>query len=109
MDPKTHQLIQQLAALVPEVRDRARAQLVAGGEASVAPLVEALRSPERDIRAGAALCLGSLRARAAADALAELARSDPDRTVRPLALRALADMAAPDCAPVVKQALLGAL
>jgi HEAT repeat protein len=102
-------LIDQLAAPLQELRDRARAQLLAAGAAAVPALTRALSHPERDIRAGAALCLGSLGAeaeQAAAGKLAELAAADPDRSLRPLALRSLADLAHPRVAPVIRTALL---
>jgi HEAT repeat protein len=106
MDPRLRALVQLLASPLQEQRDRARAELLAAGPASVPALVEALRSTERDIRAGAALCLGALGAADAADALAGLATADPDRSVRPLALRALADIASPAAPLAVKRALI---
>lgn len=109
MADRLQALIEQLAAPLQELRDRARAQLLAAGDAAIPPLTRALAHAERDIRAGAALCLGGLgleAERAAATKLAELAVNDPDRSLRPLALRALADLAHPGSPPAVRSALL---
>ncbi len=102
-------LIEQLAAPLQDLRDRAREALIAGGDAAVPALIEALGHRERDVRAGAALCLGALRATRAARPLAIIATSDPDRTVRPLALRALSDLAAPGCSRVILLTFVAAL
>lgn len=99
-------LIEQLAAPAQEMRDKARADLVAAGDAAVAALVAALEHAERDVRAGACLALGELGADAAADALIRVASADPDQTVRPLALGALVGIAGPD-KDTVRDALLG--
>ncbi|RXW31489.1 HEAT repeat domain-containing protein [Propioniciclava flava] len=72
------------------------------GEAAVPALIEALGSPERDVREHAADALGHLGADAitATDALAGLA-SDPDADVRLAAVAALGQFG-PDAAPALE-------
>jgi HEAT repeat protein len=106
MDSRLRTLTDQLAAPLQDLRDRARAELVATGQTAVPHLIAALDHSERDIRAGAALCLGDLRASVAAEKLAAVAAADTDPSVRPLALRALSELASPQCSPAVKSALL---
>jgi HEAT repeat protein len=100
------ELVEQLASPVNELREQARQELVQAGKAAVPALVDGLGNKERDVRAGAALCLGGMGFTGAAKVLAAMADADPDPTVRPLALRALADLASPEAPPAVKEALL---
>jgi HEAT repeat protein len=106
MDPRFRPLIELLASPLQERRDVAHAELVAAGPSAIPTLIEALHAAERDIRAGAALCLGALGATSAVDALAAIAAADPDRSVRPLALRALADIASPAAPRSLLRALI---
>jgi HEAT repeat protein len=102
-------LIQKLGAPVQEIRDRSTKDLIALGEEAVAPLVEALSSEDRNIRSGAALCLGGMGATQAAGLICKMAEDDPDLSVRPLALRAIVDLAGPDAPALIKRTLLGFL
>ena len=106
MDPNYTMLVEQLGAPLQELKDRARRDLVAAGEDATPALITALQHSERDVRAGACLALAELRAGEAAGPLARLAVSDPESSVRPLALRALAALADPGCPPEVRRALL---
>ncbi len=106
MDPKYATIVEQLAAPLQELKDEAREKLVAAGDAALPSLVEALDHPERDVRAGACLALARLKADVAAPSLARLAESDPESSVRPLALRALSAMARPDGPAAMRNALL---
>ena len=80
--------------------------LVEIGDEAVPALLEALEHGEREIRGGAVLCLGAMRARQATAAICTLATSDPDRRVRPLALRAVCDLSGPDAPALIKRTLL---
>lgn len=104
---RVHGLIQQLGAPVQEIRDRSTEDLVALGDDAVEPLVEALASEDRNIRSGAALCLGVMRAPQAVGPICKMAEEDSDPSVRPLALRAIVDLAGPDAPALIKRTLLG--
>jgi len=106
MSSNYRELVQLLASPVPDVRERARADLVRAGKAALSALVDGLGSQERDVRAQSALCLGSIGFVGAAKVLAAMAESDPDPSVRPLALRALADLARPGAPGALRDALL---
>jgi HEAT repeat protein len=107
--PSLPDLIQRLGASVQAVRDAASAELVAAGGEAVPLLREALSHGERDIRSGAALCLGSIGATEAASAICRMAEQDPDPSVRPLALRAVCDLSGPGAPAVIKRTLLAFL
>jgi HEAT repeat protein len=103
-------VIERLAAPFLEVREKAKAELIAAGTEAVPALLEALAHRDPDVRAGAALVLGAMGVQEAAQRIALLATLDPLPKVRPLALRALVDLAGPSSQPVVAktfEALLG--
>jgi len=106
MSVSYRELVEKLASPVPELREQAKRGLIAAGKAAVPALVDGLGHSERNIRAGAALCLGSIGFVGAARVLAAIADQDPDPSVRPLALRALTDLARPDAPATVRDALL---
>lgn len=106
MSVSYRELVEKLAAPVPELREQAKRGLIAAGKAAVPALVDGLGHAERDIRAGSALCLGRIGFAGAARVLAAMADQDPDPSVRPLALRALTDLAGPEAPAAVRDALL---
>ncbi|MBW2732336.1 MAG: HEAT repeat domain-containing protein [Deltaproteobacteria bacterium] len=89
------QLIDQLGAPLADVQQEAQRALASQGQAAIAPLVRALGNPRREVRVGAMLTLGSMGATAALPALQLLADNDPDVSLRPVALRAISDLAHP--------------
>ncbi|MCC6746535.1 MAG: HEAT repeat domain-containing protein [Deltaproteobacteria bacterium] len=99
----------RLASPLPADRDAAQAALVAAGELAVEPLVAALSSSDRTTRSGAALCLGRLGHPSAVNALLDLLDREQEASVRPLVLRAIADLARPGAPVRQKLALLDAL
>ncbi len=100
-------MIQELGAPIQEIRDRSTKDLVALGDEAVEPLIEALASEDRNIRSGAALCLGAMSATQAAEPICKMAEEDSDPTLRPLALRAIVDLAGPEAPALIKRTLLG--
>jgi HEAT repeat protein len=110
MSSTTKHLIETLGA-PKEQREEAQRALIERGKEVVSDLAEAVaKHPERDVRAGAALCLGRMGAVEAAGLLCAVASSDKtDASLRPLVLRAVCDLAGPDAPEVVKRTLLAHL
>ncbi|MCA9670950.1 MAG: HEAT repeat domain-containing protein, partial [Myxococcales bacterium] len=94
---------------MPATLQQARAELCALGDEAVDALLAALSSSVREVRGNAALTLGQMRAQRAVDAIGEMARADEDATVRPLAVRALADIADTSAPSRLKVLLIEAL
>ena len=78
-----------------ESRVRNAAVEALGGIGSLAvlePLIQALRDPDQQVRATAALQLGTLQYPQAIEPLSSILQADPDATVRCSAIQALSDM-----------------
>ncbi|MCK5798327.1 MAG: HEAT repeat domain-containing protein [Deltaproteobacteria bacterium] len=95
-------LLRDLEAPIAEIVETAQARLVALGDAAVEALLRALEHPRRALRVGAALTLGRLSEKRALPRLIAIAEGDEDVTVRPLALRAISDIANPNADDALK-------
>ncbi|GEM_PF-5722086 len=94
-----------LLQIRPETPDGQGAWLLAVGNAGLAPaeaaIVEALASPNGEMRAVAASALRGIRTDSAASALLRVARADESASVRASAVRALAEQEVADCIPAL--------
>ncbi|PIE65851.1 MAG: hypothetical protein CSA24_01770 [Deltaproteobacteria bacterium] len=95
-------LIRELEAPARELAEAAQGKLAAMGEPAVPFLLRALEHPRRGLRVGAALTLGRMGEVRATTKLIDIAENDEDSSVRPLALRAISDIAGPEATDELK-------
>jgi HEAT repeat protein len=100
--PSIEGLIRDLDAPVRELAEAAQGKLAALGEPAVPLLLRALEHPRRGLRVGAALTLGRMREARATPKLIEIVEGDEDPSVRPLALRAISDIASSEATDELK-------